>query len=412
MTSDKTIEARLKRRERLARMPGVKTLSRPLPDGRTLPLAYARSGPRTARPVLVFPGGPGLASVIPYGALRARAVKQGLDMMLIEHRGVGMSRAAEDGIDIPAESVTIGDVVDDAIAVLDAEGIEQVLVYGSSYGSYLAQCLGAAHPERVAGMILDSAMLDASSQQAATRHVNDLFWRGTPQTARHAERLRSLADRGRVDPPQAAFPVQFLFEFGGLPAVDAMLALLERGKGRRVWRWIERLGNADVTKSRPFVMEFDLVGRIAFTELDYGAPHDPSSGPLSNGSMFTELAGRFPAFGGEPYDLRRALPQFDWPLVVLSGDRDIRTPPSTAQDIVALAPNATLVPLAGQGHSALDTAPGVALQAMRAFVDGLGDGSARASLEDWVPDAGGRHLMGTILSARLRLAQLLPPPLS
>ena len=38
-------------------------------------LSYVRSGPRGATPVVIIPGGPGLASVLPYRGLRRRAAR-------------------------------------------------------------------------------------------------------------------------------------------------------------------------------------------------------------------------------------------------------------------------------------------------------------------------------------------------
>ncbi len=47
----------------------LRSLRRPGADGApAFDLAYVRSGPRGATPVVVIPGGPGLASVLPYGA--------------------------------------------------------------------------------------------------------------------------------------------------------------------------------------------------------------------------------------------------------------------------------------------------------------------------------------------------------
>ncbi|MCW3159579.1 alpha/beta fold hydrolase [Micropruina sonneratiae] len=117
----------------------MRTLDRSLHDGTRFSLAYTRTGAPSDRPILVFPGGPGLASVVPYAALRRRAMKMGLDVIMMEHRGVGLSRTDENGTDLPRSSITIRHVLDDAAAVLDAENVEQVIVYGSSYGSYLAQ---------------------------------------------------------------------------------------------------------------------------------------------------------------------------------------------------------------------------------------------------------------------------------
>lgn len=411
MRDDRTEARRQKQYGRIARTPGLKNVSRPLRDAGALPLAYTRSGPTTERPVLVLPGGPGLGSVVPYHRLRLAAEKSGLDLLMVEHRGIGMSRRTERGDDIAAEEVVLAEVLADLAAVLDAEGLDQVIVYGSSYGSYLAGAFARLHPHRVAGMILDSAMLDASSQIVATRRLNDLYWHGEAGTSDHARRLRALVEGGTLDASTAGFPVQTLHESGGPEAVASMLDLLERGRGRRTWRWIEKLGSAEVMQSRPFMMEFDLVARIAFTELNYGAPHDAALGPLRSDTAYGELSERYPPFAGEPFDLRAALPTFDWPVLVLSGDRDVRTPRSVAQDVADAAPRAELVPVTDHGHSALDNAQPVAIHAMSRMVDRLG--SERPQSGEGVDElVAGPSVMSRLLSMRLRASRLLPRALS
>lgn len=397
-----------RRYDQLAKVPGVSTVVRSLPSGKTLPLAYVRSGPRASTPILVLPGGPGLASVLPYRMFRADAAKRDLDVLMVEHRGVGMSRKAKNGADLEPSEITVATVLADLVAVLDAEGLDQVIVYGSSYGSYLAGAFGARHPGRIAGMVLDSAVLDAANQRAATKRLNQLYWHGTPSTSDDASRVRALVASGALAAATAGFPLQFLHEYGGPQAVASMLALRERGKGARVWEWIRRLGAADVMQSRPFVMEFDLVGRIAFTELDYGAAHDPADGPLRADEGFADLATRFPPFDSEPCDLHAALPSFDWPTFVVSGDRDIRTPRATAEEIVADAPHARLVPVRDHGHSALDAAPHVALAVLEQLARQGADARDDAATAGVLDLAGRPSVIGRLLSTRLTLAKSLP----
>ncbi|WP_222429404.1 hypothetical protein [Saccharopolyspora dendranthemae] len=76
-------------------------------------LAYVRAGPRNDRPLLVLPGGPGLASVMPYRPLRAAAAARGLDTIMVEHRGVGLSRTDGEGADLPQDALTMAQVADD-----------------------------------------------------------------------------------------------------------------------------------------------------------------------------------------------------------------------------------------------------------------------------------------------------------
>jgi len=51
-------------------------------------------------------------------------------------------------------TTTIATLADAALAVLDQAGIQQAVVVGHSMGGFIAQQLAAAHPERVAGLVL------------------------------------------------------------------------------------------------------------------------------------------------------------------------------------------------------------------------------------------------------------------
>ena len=60
---------------------------------------------------------------------------------------------------------------------------------------------------------------------------------------------------------------------------------------------------------------------------------------------------------------------FAWPVVILIGSRDMRTPPAAARRVAELIPDATIVAVEN-GHSALDTHPAVLLNAMRQLANG------------------------------------------
>jgi pimeloyl-ACP methyl ester carboxylesterase len=50
---------------------------------------------------------------------------------------------------------------DDLAAILDALDVPRVVVYGDSYGTYLAQVFAIRHPDRTAAVVLDAAYDDA-----------------------------------------------------------------------------------------------------------------------------------------------------------------------------------------------------------------------------------------------------------
>ena len=55
-------------------------------------------------------------------------------------------------------------------------------------------------------------------------------------------------------------------------------------------------------------------------------------------------------------NLQSAATGFTWPIVLLTGDRDLRTPPPIAERVASAAPGTTLVRIEN-GHSALETHP-------------------------------------------------------
>jgi pimeloyl-ACP methyl ester carboxylesterase len=98
------------------------------------------------------------------------------DLLLVDHRGTGLSNALEcpslqyepnpqhDGISACGD--TLGKAAylygtalaaDDLATVLDALAINQVDLYGDSYGTYFSQTFAVRHPQRLRALVLDSA---------------------------------------------------------------------------------------------------------------------------------------------------------------------------------------------------------------------------------------------------------------
>src|SRR6478735_4786967 len=133
-----TMNAKRRRvHDKLAALPGVRAVRRPVSPGsdEQFDLFYVRAGRKSAHPVVIIPGGPGVASIQPYRALRRRATAAGFDVIMIEHRGIGMSRHTDAGADLPPAAITVEQVVDDIAAVLDDAGVHEAVLYGTSYGS-------------------------------------------------------------------------------------------------------------------------------------------------------------------------------------------------------------------------------------------------------------------------------------
>lgn len=396
---------------RLAAQPGVRSIRRPVVPGgeEQFDLFYVRTGSPSPHPVVFVPGGPGVASIQLYKVMRKHAAALGLDVVMVEHRGVGMSRHDDTGADLPPEAITVDQVVDDLRAVLDDIGVDGAIVYGVSYGTYLAAGLGVRYPDRVHAMVLDSPVLSAHDIEAIRDAVRGLLLHGDqPGTEEMAAKVRRLVDSGRFDAVSGEVAAT-AYAYGGLPLLGRMIDLLFSGH-TLLWAGMRQIAKLALRKI-PYHNEVDLVGRIAFRELDYagepdGLPLDPSEALLM---VAEQMPGPKPEFEGEPYALVAEMPRFDWPTVVISGQRDLTTPPAVAERVAGLIPGATLVKLATAGHSILDTREPAALRIAVSVVDGDVDGlPARAGELDGLPANLSVRLMVWLITASATLERSIP----
>ncbi|MGV0775198.1 alpha/beta fold hydrolase [Mycolicibacterium elephantis] len=371
--------------DKLAALPGVRPVRRPVTPGSDhgFDLYYVRAGRKSRYPLLLIPGGPGAASVALYRGFRRRAAAAGLDVIMVEHRGVGMSRHDDSGADLPPDAVTIEQVVDDIAAVLDDAGVEKAVIYGTSYGSYVAGGFGVHHPDRVHAMVLDSPVLSAADIHTVRDATRRLLWHGAdPETADLAPKVRRLVDDG-VLTPAATNLATAMYGFAGPDLLSRQLDLLLTGR-RYLWSAMTRVGRLVFDRTAPYRNEPDLVGRIAYRELNYGAT--PDGLPLDPAVAYRESSQNPTDFVAEPYDLASEMPNFRWPTVVVSGGRDLVTPPEVARRVASLIPDAVLVALPTAGHSIVDFRERAALDIVGALYAGKAAGlPARSAALDSRP---------------------------
>ncbi|OBA61178.1 alpha/beta hydrolase [Mycobacterium sp. 1100029.7] len=348
-----TMNAKRRRvQQKLAGMPGVRPVRRPISPGSAeeFDLYYVRTGRKSPHPLVIIPGGPGVASLQVYKGLRRRAALAGLDVIMIEHRGVGMSRHDDSGADLPPEAITVDQVVDDVAAVLDDAKVDSAVIYGTSYGTYIAAGVGVRHPGRVHAMILDSPLLSRHDIAIVRDAVRGLLFDGdSPETASLAPKVRKLVNDG-VMSGAAGEIATTIYAYGGAPLLDRELDLLLSGR-KALWRALSRM-SAVVSLNVAYRHEVDLVSRIAFRELDYAA--EPDGLPLDPAVAIREIMDTTEVFESEPYDLVAEMPKFTWPTVVISGGRDLVTPRAVAEQVASLVPRAVLLVLPTTAHSAVD----------------------------------------------------------
>ncbi|MCV7151812.1 alpha/beta hydrolase [Mycolicibacterium pyrenivorans] len=378
--------SRRRAHDKLAALAGVRPLRRPvLRDGaEQFDLYYVRTGRKSAHPLVIIPGGPGAASIALYRAFRRHAAIAGLDVIMVEHRGVGLSRHDDAGRDLPPEALSVEAVVDDIAAVLDDAQVDRAIIYGTSYGTYLAAGVGVRHPARVHAMVLDSPLLSADADISEVRaQIRRVLWDGTDgDGAELAAKVRRLVAEGLFDPP-AVLRAAGIYGIAGPQVLRRQLDLLLAGHD---WLWAAvGLGTRLLLeRETPYHHEPDLVERIAYRELNYGA--EPDGGPIDPALALREIAIGDVDFAAEPYDLISAMPGFTWHTAVISGGRDLTTPPAVARRIADLIPNSALVELPTAGHSILDTREQAALQICRAVSTGAaGQLSSRSAELDALP---------------------------
>lgn len=393
-----------RRHAKLAALPGVRAVRRPVvPDAdERFDLHYVRTGPIGRTPLVIIPGGPGMASVAAYQGLRKRAAASGHDVIMMEHRGVGMSRRDDSGSDLPPGALTIEQVVDDLGAVLDDAAVETAVVYGASYGTYLAAGFGVRHPGRVQAMVLDSPLLNHNDFELVRSHCRELWWHDDSPLA---AKVRRLTVAGRLIPEDLTIAAA-VYGIAGPEVLERHLDQLIEGRAL-FWKAARGITLNVARRTVPFHSEGDLVGPIGFRELNFGGT--PDGLPLDTTLTWRGVPGADTPFEAEPFDLVAEMPEFHWPTVIISGGRDLITPAPVAERIADLVPEATLVRLPTAAHSILDTREEAAMRIIDDVVSGRAGALPAQGVElDALPPAASARLTGTALALAPRLAAVLP----
>lgn len=182
-----------------------------------------------------------------------------------ERRLVRLELPGHGGAASPEGRIGIDNLVEEGIALLDAEGIDRVHVVGVSMGGMVAQWLGARHPERIASLTIASAGI---------RTGTAAFWE---------ERAASVRARG-LDELAAAMPERWFtpaFRAEQSAAVEEVVTGLRACDPAGYAACCEAIGSFDGT---------DLVGEITAPTLVLGGEVDPVSGP----EVTKDLAERIP----------------------------------------------------------------------------------------------------------------------
>jgi pimeloyl-ACP methyl ester carboxylesterase len=255
-------------------------------------------------------------------------------------------------------------------------------------------------------MILDSPVLSAHDIDAVREATRRLLWDGdTPETADLAPKVRKLVNQEMLSPAATQLAAA-VYGFAGPAVLRRQLDLLLAGR-RGLWSVLDRGARFLFERKAPYRHEPDLVGRIGYRELNYAAV--PDGKPLDPAIAFREFATDTVEFETEPFDLIDEMPKFSWPTVVISGGRDLITPPAVARRIASLVPGAVLVDLVSAGHSIIDLRERAALDIVKATYDGTIAGlPARAKKLDSTPGGLGIRLLIWGIAAAAAVEKALP----
>lgn len=111
----------------------------------------------------------------------APPLRERFRVVVFDNRGVGRS-------DVPSPPYSIPDMARDAVAVLDAAGIDRAHVVGTSMGGVIAQELALLHPDRVMSLALYCTACGGPNSVPADQEVLDILLARTGMTMEEGTR--------------------------------------------------------------------------------------------------------------------------------------------------------------------------------------------------------------------------------
>jgi pimeloyl-ACP methyl ester carboxylesterase len=402
----------------------------------------------TPRGVMVMlAGGPGQASADTFKlgqkAAYWRAFFPGYTLVAYDDRGTGKSGplgcATARTVPQCGEAITTRafyttrEHAEDIESVRAALGVDKLAVWGVSYGTRHAIAYAVAHPGHVERLLLDSAILpdrdlvDPASLRTIPASVTRICTNNPCPgiTPGIGDRFVRLANQLEASPVKASVPfgpglAPFDVELDGealvslgyesdlssaissqLPAaVDAALA--------GSFRPLERLVFLDAVFNRSS-NDVNIALLLTTNCGDGPFPWGPNDPPASRRSALTAAIAALPPGAAGPFGswaLQTLLPWtcVDWPapsggavlgpgpppdvpVLVLAGDRDIRTPTSGAVAVASRFPHGRILVVPGAGHSVLNHSP-CAATAVRAWLNGATPPGVCTRFSLYVPPVG------------------------
>lgn len=430
--------------------------------------------------VIALAGGPGQAAIPFTGAFTTLLgpILSTRDLIVFDQRGIGMSsplscaafehlgnsEPSPGAVSICADQIggrrgfyETADTVADIEAIRQAGGYEKLVLYGTSYGTKVAERYAQRYPTHVAALVLDSVVLPNGPDPlrrdtfAAIRRVvrglcashacahitgnpvRDLA-RLVSVMHRHPVSARAIDNHGRAHHLEVStedmLGVLFTGDFNPLLRAELPAAVRSATTGdeaplARMLKRAEGEGEDEPSSPESLTEGFDVPLFFATTCEEQALPFNRAASPSTRRAEAAAQARALPASTFAPFDSADALATSDvrvcadWPYassapeldeapmpavptLIFSGEDDIRTPTADARALASQIPGAQLVVVAHTGHSALTTALG---------------GCPRKALEAFFADKAVKQCTGRSLPgipplplAPRRLSQVAPAP--
>jgi pimeloyl-ACP methyl ester carboxylesterase len=394
----------------------------------TLALRRHRASVGEARTAIIaLAGGPGQPA-LPFAGSFAELlgpIAATRDLIVFDQRGIGLSdplschafehpssyssfgpliAACGSQLGAPRSLYTTVDTVADIEAIRRAGGYEKLVLYGTSYGTKVAELYAQTYPSHVEGLVLDSVVtpngpepLERPTFAAVPRILRQMCAKGAcagitanpvADLGRVLARMRHGRLRGRVidgegRPHEVSVSPADLLEI--LLAGDfsrslraefiTTLAAAARGDTAPVARMLSTAGEGEEESE-----DFDGPLYYATTCEEQDFPFSRGADPAARLAQARSAVRALPASAFAPFTAAQALQSSDieacahWPYttpappldtlpfpsvptLIISGADDLRTPTSGARELAAQIPGAHLLIVPYTGHSVLGEEP-------------------------------------------------------
>lgn len=163
-----------------------------------------------------------------------------LQLVYLDHRGNGRSGRP------PIDTITIPQLADDAVALADRLGLDRFVVFGHSYGGFIAQELAMRHPDRTRALLL----VCTTPGQLGARESEDESEQGPPPPPELVELMGELPSTDEDLATGMDELLRFYLHQGDLDEARALTegtvysaaAMLSGFEALASWSAVDRLG--------------------------------------------------------------------------------------------------------------------------------------------------------------------------